>query len=353
MRRPLAVVAMSGGVDSSVAAALLLEEGYRVEGVSLRLWDSPRRDDRICSDHRDAARVAKALGIVHTEIDQREAFERNVVAPFVAEYARGRTPNPCVACNGDFKLGVLVDWALRRGADFVATGHYARLRPAAAGVTLCRARDSSRDQSYFLFSLRREQLSKARFPLGEWTKEDVRRHAATLGLPVATKLDSQDLCFGDPASLVRSRGVGGTAGMIVDEVGNVLGRHCGVESFTIGQRRGLGVAAGAPMYVRSLDAGGRRVVVGPLPPRAVGVITDGWTWTGEPAGRAERLSAQVRYRHRPVEARVAVESEERARVDFEEPVVAATPGQAVVLYRGETVVGGGWITATLAAGDLE
>jgi tRNA-specific 2-thiouridylase len=353
MRRPLAVVAMSGGVDSSVAAALLLQEGYRVEGVSLRLWDSPRRDDRVCSDHRDAALVAKALGIAHTEIDQREAFERRVVAPFVAEYARGRTPNPCVACNGDFKLGVLVDWALRRGADFVATGHYARLRPAAAGVALCRARDSSRDQSYFLFSLRREQLSKARFPLGEWAKEDVRHHAAALGLPIATKPDSQDLCFGDPASLVRVRGEGGTAGMIFDEIGNVLGRHVGVESFTIGQRRGLGVAAGVPMYVRSLDAGGSRVVIGPRPPLAVGVIANGWTWTGEPAGRAERLSAQVRYRHRPVAARVAMESEERARVDFEEPVVAATPGQAVVLYRGETVVGGGWIMAALAAGDLE
>jgi tRNA-specific 2-thiouridylase len=344
---------MSGGVDSSIAAALLLQEGYRVEGVSLRLWDSPRHDDRICSDHRDAARVAKALGIPHTEIDQREAFERSVVAPFVAEYARGRTPNPCVACNGDFKLGKLVDWAIRRGADFVATGHYARLRPAAAGMTLCRARDASRDQSYFLFSLRQEQLSKARFPLGEWTKGDVRRHAAALGLPVATKPDSQDLCFGDPASLVRSRGAGGTVGVIVNEHGNVLGRHGGVEGFTVGQRRGLGVAAGAPMYVCSLDAGASRVVVGPRPPRALAVIASGWTWTGEPAGRAERLSAQVRYRHRPVEARVAVESGAHARVDFGQPVAAATPGQAVVLYRGDAVVGGGWITAALSADDRE
>jgi len=353
MRRPLAVVAMSGGVDSSVAAALLLREGYHVEGVSLRLWDSPRRDDRVCSDHRDAAGVAKALGIEHTEIDRREAFERSVVAPFVAEYARGRTPNPCVACNGDFKLGVLVDWALRRGADFVATGHYARLRPAAAGLRLCSARDSARDQSYFLFSLRREQLSKTRFPLGDWTKDDVRRHAAALGLPVASKPDSQDLCFGDPASLVRSRGLGGTPGMIVDEGGNVLGRHGGVESFTIGQRRGMRIAAGAPLYVRSLDAGGSRVVVGPRSPRALGVVACGWTWTGEPAGRAERLTAQVRYRHRPVEASVVMQSEDRARVDFEEPVIAATPGQAVVLYHGETVVGGGWITAALGAGDRE
>jgi len=353
MRRPHAVVAMSGGVDSSVAAALLLQDGYRVEGVSLRLWDSARRDDRVCSDHRDAAQVAKALGIAHTEIDQREAFEQTVVAPFVAEYVRGRTPNPCVACNGEFKLGVLLDWAICRGADFVATGHYARLQPGAAGVTLRRARDTSRDQSYFLFSLGPEQLSKARFPLGEWTKEDVRRHAAALGLPVAAKLDSQDLCFGEPASFVRARGSGGESGLIVDEVGHVLGNHRGVESFTVGQRRGLGVATGAPMYVRSLDAEKSRVVVGPRPPRAAGVIAREWTWTGDAADRTERLSAQVRYRQVPVAALVAVETGGRARVEFEQPVVAATPGQAVVLYRGDTVVGGGWIVATLPADDLE
>jgi tRNA-uridine 2-sulfurtransferase len=352
MGRPLAVVAMSGGVDSSVAAALLLQDGYRVEGVSLRLWDSARRDARVCSDHRDAARVAEALGIAHTEIDQRGAFERRVVEPFVAEYALGRTPNPCVACNGDFKLGVLLDWAVRRGADFVATGHYAKLRPAAAGTALCRARDAARDQSYFLFSLGRVQLARALFPLGDWMKVDVRRHAAALGLPVATKPDSQDLCFGDPAALVRSRGMGAEPGAIVDEAGSTLGRHGGVESFTIGQRRGLGVAAGAPLYVRSLDADNRRVVVGPQPPRAVGVIASGWTWTGEPGHRGETLSAQVRYRHRPVLARFAVESEGHVRVDFEQPVIAAAPGQAVVLYRGDQVTGGGWITTTIRVDDV-
>ncbi len=351
MRRPLAVVAMSGGVDSSVAAALLLQDGYRVEGVSLRLWDSARRDARVCSDHRDAARVAEALGIGHTEIDQREAFERTVVRAFVAEYARGRTPNPCVACNGDFKLGVLLEWALRRGADFVATGHYARLRSTTAGMALCRARDAARDQSYFLFSLGRTQLSRALFPLGDWTKGDVRRHAAALGLPVATKPDSQDLCFGDPAALVRSRGMGAKQGVIVDEAGSTLGRHGGVESFTVGQRRGLGVAASEPLYVRSLDAEASQVVVGPRPPRAVAVVASGWTWMGEPAHRGETLCAQVRYRHPPVLARIAMESAGRARVDFEQPVIAAAPGQAVVLYRGDQVAGGGWIAATILADD--
>jgi tRNA-specific 2-thiouridylase len=352
MSRPLAVVAMSGGVDSSVAAALLLEAGYRVEGVSLRLWDSSRRDDRICSDHRDASRVADALGIAHEEIDQRAAFERAVVESFVAEYARGRTPNPCVACNGDFKLGVLLDWAVRRGADFIATGHYARLHPTPTGVALCRARDLSRDQSYFLFSLAPGQLSRALFPLGEWTKAAVRRHAAALGLPVAAKPDSQDLCFGDPGTLVRSRGMGGGRGEIVDEAGCTLGLHDGIESFTVGQRRGLGVATGARMFVRSLDAAKHRVVVAPNPPRAAAVVAHRWSWTGEPADPHERLFAQVRYRHRAAPARVSVQGAGRASVEFEQPVLAAAPGQAVVLYRGDQVVGGGWIAAAVRPGDV-
>ncbi len=352
MDRSLAVVAMSGGVDSSVAAALLLEAGYRVEGVSLRLWDSSRRDERVCSDHRDASRVAEALGIAHAEIDHRAAFEKVVVESFVAEYACGRTPNPCVACNSDFKLGVLLDWAVRRGADFVATGHYARLRPTATGMALCRARDSSRDQSYFLFSLGPRQLSRTLFPLGEWTKADVRRHAAALRLPIAAKPDSQDLCFGDPGALVRSRGKGGGRGEIVDEAGRTLGFHGGVESFTVGQRRGLGVATGARMFVRALDAKEGRVVVGPNPPSAPAVIASGWSWTGEPADHQERLFAQVRYRHRPIPARVSGEGGGRARVDFEYPVLAAAPGQAVVVYRGDQVVGGGWIAGVVRADDV-
>jgi tRNA-specific 2-thiouridylase len=347
MHRPLAVVAMSGGVDSSVAAALLVEAGYRVEGVSLRLWDSSRRGDRVCSDHRDASRVAEALGIAHSQIDQRAAFESAVVEPFVAEYARGRTPNPCVACNTDFKLGRLLDWAVQRGADFVATGHYARLQPTATGIALCRAHDASRDQSYFLFSHSPAQLSRALFPLGEWTKADVRRRAAALGLPVAAKPDSQDLCFGNPGALVRVRGRGGGRGTIVDEVGRALGHHGGIESFTVGQRRGLGLATGTRMFVRSLDARQGRVVVGPTPPRAAAVVASRWSWMGEPADRHERLFAQVRYRHRPAPARVSLEGAGRARVAFEQPVSAAAPGQAVVVYRGDQVVGGGWVAVTV------
>jgi tRNA-specific 2-thiouridylase len=343
MTGPLAVVAMSGGVDSSVAASLLLEAGYRVEGVSLRLWDSSRRDDRICSDYRDAARVAAALGIPHTRIDERATFERTVVAPFVAAYASGRTPNPCVACNGGFKLGVLLDWALARGADVVATGHYARIGRRGSYRILRRAADRTRDQSYFLFALGQRQLVHAAFPLGEWTKKDVRRHAADRGLPVAEKLDSQDLCFGDPAALVRARGLGGVLGDVVGDRGELVGHHDGIEAFTVGQRRGLRLSAAGPLYVRSIDGERGRIVVGPTPPLCAGLVASDWNWIGAPAAEDEPLLAQVRYRHSPVPVRVRMDGQGYARVTFDRPAFAVAPGQAVVVYRGEEVVGGGWI----------
>jgi tRNA-uridine 2-sulfurtransferase len=343
MTPPLAVVAMSGGVDSSVAALLLLEAGYRVEGASLRLWDSSRRDDRICSDHRDGARVADALGIPHTLIDERTAFDRTVVGPFVAAYASGRTPNPCVACNGGFKLGVLLDWALARGAAVVATGHYARIERRGSRRILRRAADGARDQSYFLFALGQRQLAHAAFPLGEWTKAEVRRRAAERGLPVAEKLDSQDLCFGDPAALVRARGLGGVKGDVVNDRGDPLGRHDGIEAFTVGQRRGLGLSAAGPLYVQSIDAERGRVVVGLTPSRCTGLVASGWSWVDSPATEDEPLLAQIRYRHSPLPVRVRAEGEGRARVTFDRPVPAVAPGQAVVVYRGDEVVGGGWI----------
>lgn len=350
MDRPLAVVAMSGGVDSSVAAALLLEAGYRVEGVSLRLWDSPRRDGRVCSDHRDAAAVARHLGIAHSLIDQRAEFERRVVTAFAAAYAAGRTPNPCAACNSDFKLGVLLDHALERGAELVATGHYARVERRGTDVVLRRGIDPQRDQSYFLFGLTRRQLAHVAFPLGEWTKSAVRRRAAELGLPVAGKPDSQDLCFGDPAALVRSRALGGKAGEIVDGEGRGIGRHGGIERFTIGQRRGLGVAGRAPLYVQALDAPGARVIVGVRPPRAGGFVAGGWSWIAAPPAPGEWVAVQVRYRQPPLAARIApIEGGQRARVELARPAVAAAPGQAVVVYRDDEVLGGGWIEQPLAA----
>ena len=345
-----AIVAMSGGVDSSVAAALLVEQGYRVEGASLRLWDSARTDDRICSDHRDAGRVARALGIAHHEIDQRAAFERSVVSPFVDAYASGRTPNPCVACNSDFKLGVLLEWALGRGADVVATGHYARVERRGGVPVLRRGADERRDQSYFLFALGRGQLERALFPLGDLRKEEVRARARALGLPVADKPDSQDLCFGDPAALVRARSRGGVAGDVVDEAGVVLGRHEGVERFTIGQRRGLGIAGPTPLYVRALDGGAARVTVGGAPPHAGSVCASRWNWTSPIPALEEVVHAQVRYRSRPVAARVAQPSgSDVVRVDFLEPAPAVAAGQAIVVYRGDHVLGGGWIDRAEAA----
>jgi tRNA-uridine 2-sulfurtransferase len=348
----LAVIAMSGGVDSSVAAALLLEAGYRVEGVSLRLWDSQRRGDRVCSDHRDASRVARHLGIAHSVIDRRAAFERRVVAPFVVDYQAGRTPNPCVACNGEFKLGWLLDWALERGAERIATGHYARIEVRCGRLTLRRGVDPLRDQSYFLFSLTARQLERAAFPLGEWAKADVRRRAAELGLPVAEKLDSQDLCFGDPAALVRARQAGGEAGDVVDEAGKVLGEHRGVEAFTVGQRRGLGVASSSRLYVQSIDGPSARIVVGPKPPRARALLARDWSWIGEPASANEPLAVQVRYRHPAAPARIVFAGGRcRVRVEFDSPVAAVAPGQAVVAYRGEEVLGGGWIERAVPPED--
>jgi tRNA-specific 2-thiouridylase len=345
---PLVVVAMSGGVDSSVAAGLLVEAGYRVMGASLRLWDSRRRDPaRACSDSRDAGAVARHLAIPHTVIDRREDFDRRVVMPFVRTYAAGRTPNPCAACNSDFKLGALLDWALAQGASFLATGHYARVARNVGSSRLLRGRDASRDQSYFLFQLTAPQLERAMFPLGDLAKDDVRKHARRLSLPVADKAESQDLCFGEVASFVASRGLAGGPGEIVRDDGVVLGAHSGVECFTIGQRRGLGVSGDRPLYVERIEADTRRVIVSDRPPRSRGVVARDWTWVGLPVASTESLVFQVRYRHTGVPGRLEGIGGNRMRVRFDEPAFAVAPGQAVVAYRGPEVVGGGWIEKPL------
>lgn len=348
MSRPIAVVAMSGGVDSSVAAALLVDRGFDVRGVSLRLWDSARTDARVCSDARDAARVAAALGIPHVTVDERPRFERELVRRFVASYADGATPNPCVACNGDFKFAALAEWARVWGAEVVASGHYARVAGGPGRRRLLRGTDAERDQSYFLFTVGPEALERALFPVGDRSKEEVRGLARRFGLPTAEKPDSQDLCFGSAAALVRARGRGGAAGEVVDEAGRVVGRHDGVERFTVGQRRGLGVAASAPLYVRAIDGRTNRVVVGRRP-EARAVLASGWRWTAGRPALGQRLTAQVRYRHGGVPARVDEADGSRMRIAFDEPVVAAAPGQAVVVYRGDEVIGGGWIEQVEAA----
>src|SRR5690242_13641075 len=231
------VVAMSGGVDSSVAASLLVEQGYQVHGVSLRMWDE-NRGPRVCSDHRGAAEVAGMLGIPHTLLDLRAQFAATVVKPFAQDYLHGRTPNPCVACNRDFKLGTLLRWAEEQGADYVATGHYARVMrdDQTQRVSLLRGADRGKDQSYVLFALSQEQLAHTVFPLGEMRKGDVREKARALNLPAAERPESQDICFGDYKALVtryaRDCELGG--GAVVDQVGTVLGQHGGVHTVTIG-----------------------------------------------------------------------------------------------------------------------
>src|SRR5258706_10603702 len=326
------IVAMSGGVDSSVAAGLLVEQGYDVEGVSLRLWEGAAGGPRNCSDHRGGADVAARLGIRHTLIDARADFARSVARPFAAEYLAGRTPNPCVACNRDFKLGVLLDWARERGADCVATGHYARVAGGAGGrASLARGRDRNKDQSYFLFALSQEQLAGALFPLGEMEKSEVRAAARRFGLAVADRPESQDVCFGDYRELVESladpEDIHG--GEIVDRAGRVLGRHDGLHRLTVGQRKGLGLSSPHPLYVLEIDVATRRVVVGgreELDCR--GLVAGALNWI-EPPERGEFAAAvQVRYRSPAAPCVVRVRDGGACEAIFDDALASVTPGQA-------------------------
>jgi tRNA-specific 2-thiouridylase len=345
------VVAMSGGVDSSVTAGLLVEQGYNVEGVSLRLWEGERKQ-RSCSDHRGAAEVAAQLGILHTLIDARSEFAESVVRPFVADYLEGRTPNPCVACNRDFKLGVLLDWAKAHGADYVATGHYARVSHDAntGRASLARGADRNKDQSYFLFALSQEQLSQTLFPLGEMEKVEVRGAARRLGLPVADRPESQDVCFGDYRSFVESlanpEDIHG--GEIVDRSGKVLGRHDGLHRLTIGQRKGLGISSPHPLYVVEIDEASRRVVVGEKDElNRQGFVADSLNWIEPPDTEEFSAEVQVRYRSSAVPCRVRVHDDGSCEARFEESFPSVAPGQAAVFYDGDRVLGGGWIERAL------
>jgi len=342
---------MSGGVDSSVAAALLVEQGYDVQGVSLRMWEE-NRGPRVCSDHRGAAEVAALLGIPHTLLDLREQFVETVVKPFAADYLRGRTPNPCVACNRDFKLGTLLRWARERGADYVATGHYARLArdESTAHVSLLRGADHDKDQSYFLFSLAQEQLAHTLFPLGEMRKSQVRELAHRLKLPAADRPESQDICFGDYKTLVASyaRESEITGGEVVDRLGRVLGRHGGIHGVTVGQRRGLGISAAEPLYVVEIDDDSKRVVVGKKHELlSTGLTARAVNWQERPSESEFEAEAQIRYRAPAVACVIQPQSDQRCEVRFHEPVAAVTPGQAAVFYRGEKLLGGGWIERAL------
>lgn len=337
---------MSGGVDSSVAAGLLVEQGYRVVGVSLRLWEGRDTGPRNCSDHRGAAEAAAALGIPHTVLDHRSDFRARVVAPFARSYLEGYTPNPCVACNRGFKIEKLLAWAEARGILRVATGHYARVERRCGSASLLRGSDRNKDQSYFLFGLSRRQLERTLFPLGEFRKEAVRAKAREMGLPAADRPESQDICLGDHRAVVESLAGADRPGPgeIVDGRGNVLGRHDGVHGFTVGQRRGLGVAAPQPLYVLRIDAGRRRVVVGRREELRASSFTAGRVnWLEPPLREEAAAEVQVRYRSRPAPCTLAPLREHGVEVRPDEPLPSVAPGQAAVFYRGEQVLGGGWI----------
>jgi tRNA-uridine 2-sulfurtransferase len=346
-RKPKVVVAMSGGVDSSVTAGLLVEEGYDVQGVSLRMWED-NLGSRVCSDHRGAKEIAEFLGIPHELLDLRSQFVERVVKPFAQEYIRGRTPNPCVACNRDFKLGSLLQWAKEQRADYVATGHYARIeRGNASGQTsLLRGVDEAKDQSYFLFALSQDQLAHTIFPLGHMRKNQVREKARCFGLSVADRPESQDICFGDYKALVQfhadAKDLG--AGDIVDRCGKVLGRHNGIHSLTIGQRRGLGIAAPQSSYVLEIDHASKRVVVGNKSELACsGLTAEQMNWLDPPLAEEFEAQVQIRYRSPAIPCVIYLKGNNACQVWFNQPYPGVTPGQAAVIYRGEKLLGGGWI----------
>jgi tRNA-specific 2-thiouridylase len=346
------VVAMSGGVDSSVVAALAARTGAEVIGITLQLYDHGEavgRSKTCCAgrDIYDAKTVAERLGIAHYVFDYETRFRDSVIERFADEYARGRTPIPCVSCNQSVKFTDLLALARDLGADCLATGHYVRRIAGPAGPELHRAADPARDQSYFLFATTRDQLDYLRFPLGGLPKPAVRELARELGLIVADKPDSQDICFvpnGDYASVVKKvRPEAARPGEIVDLEGRVLGRHVGLIHFTVGQRRGLEIGGQAePLYVVRLEPEARRVVVGPRAALAVRAARlSGLNWLGE--AQRDGLTAKVRSMARPAAA-----SFDGEWLHFEAPEFGVAPGQAAVVYDGSRVLGGGWIEETLA-----
>ncbi len=358
--RPRIVAAMSGGVDSSVTAALLQRAGYEVVGVTLQLYSgsAAKRKGACCAgqDIHDARRVAEKLGIAHYVLDYEERFRSRVIADFADTYARGETPIPCVRCNERVKFADLMDTARELGAEALATGHYVRRVEGPNGAELHRAADASRDQSYFLFATTKEQLSYLRFPLGDMDKREVRALASELGLIVADKPDSQDICFvpdGKYANIVnRLRPDATRPGEIVDTTGEVLGRHDGVIHFTVGQRKGLGLSGGEePLFVLKIDAANARVVVGPrdmLSTRAIALRDLNWLSGSE---REIDCAVKVRSMRPPVPAHVTLHADRTAQVELLAPEDAIAPGQACVFYErdGTRVLGGGWIARTEAA----
>ncbi|HTN04225.1 tRNA 2-thiouridine(34) synthase MnmA [Planctellipticum variicoloris] len=369
------VLAMSGGVDSSAAAVLLKEQGCDVIGLFMR---SGATDDYAChtgigpalpivtakankqgccsaSDAADARRVADLLDIPFHSLNFENAFGR-IKDYFADEYLAGRTPNPCVMCNNWLKFGKLWDFARQVGADAIATGHYARLRDIGEDQpALVRGLDPGKDQSYVLAGISRDLLGRIQFPVGNYTKPEIRELAARAGLRVATKPDSQEICFvpdNDYAGFLRRhRGEFETAGEFVDPAGRVLGRHAGYEHFTIGQRRGLGITFGEPRFVIRIDAESKRVVLGTKEDLACeSLVADRVNWLAPDLPEPMRCLAQIRYQHTAAPCTVTREDAERVRVTFDERQSGVAPGQAVVFYAHDRVLGGGWIAASGDAG---
>ena len=348
-QKPRVCIGMSGGVDSSVAAYLLKEQGYDVIGLTFRNWPQDclsRAEDKCCGPQAvtDARMVAHALGIPHYVVDEIGAFQRDVIDYFVAEYRQGRTPNPCIVCNEKIKFGTLLKQAEQLGAEFIATGHYARIEHGTRCL-LRKGRDPHKDQSYFLFSLRQDQLAKSLMPIGDLSKDETRAIAAKLGLKTAAKVESQEICFvpdKDYGRFLHETGkLADRPGEIVTTAGQVVGNHAGIQYFTIGQREGLRLGGQKiPLYVAALDAEKNRVIVGSAPElmRSEFAVTNcSWLAIEPPTGPIE-ATVKIRYNHPGCPATV-----EQGTVKLREPQRAITPGQAAVFYRDDIVLGGGWI----------
>jgi tRNA-specific 2-thiouridylase len=366
-QRGLIAIAMSGGVDSSTVAAVLQEQGHPIVGLTMQLWNQRRlpelqgdgpKQHRCCSldDVYDAKRVAQHLNFPHYVVNFEQQFEQRVVRPFVDQYLAGRTPIACTNCNTEVKFEPLLRMARQIGAERLATGHYARIRrnEQTQRWELLRARDESKDQSYFLWGLSQEQLSRSEFPLGELAKEEVRALARRTNLPVAEKPESMELCFVPTGNYVQfiqaySKDAGislsQSEGEIVTEDGSVVGHHNGVHNFTIGQRKGLGVAAGKPLYVLSIDSENNRVVVGDddaLRTTTFEVEDVNWVSIENPDSPI-RAQVKIRHKHEPAPATIVALGDSRARITFDAPQRAITPGQGAVFYDSDRVLGGAWI----------